>query len=72
LNGRLFQSEFDDYFKLAHFTDLIDDFQQSLSRKGFENLLWIRIQGFTTYLLAVTSQALISFLMVQSRAAPNS
>jgi hypothetical protein len=49
----------------------IDDFRQSLSRKGPEHLLWVCVQGFKTYLLTVTSQALLFYLMVQLKAAPN-
>jgi hypothetical protein len=62
----------DDYFKVGHLRGLIDDFRQSLSRKGFGHLLRICIQGFKTYLLAVTLQALLFYVRVQSKAASNS
>jgi hypothetical protein len=62
----------DHYCNLGHFRVAIDDFRQSLSRTGFENLLWIRIQGFKTYLLGVIAQALLFYLIVQPKAAPNS
>jgi hypothetical protein len=63
---------FEHYCKLGHFRDVIDGFRQFLSCNGFVNLLWIRIQDFKTYVLAVTSQALLFYVIAQSKLAPNS